>query len=193
MNISQEALCEQYRRLPDDELLDLARQGRTEYTEVAWSLLHEEVRRRGVSLSVAGVVREQPVRGLWFLAYIAPWMGLGSAAVAVASKPTPSALEGTLTLIFTLLLIAPFSIAMWYGISRRRVWGWWLTIGVFSSGPVLGALGGSIWDAMGGMVALILWGVYLAKRRHLFTPKHPRVAANESRLEQGTKTPDEPA
>ena len=41
-----DALREQYRRLSDEELVDRVATGETEYTEVAWAVLQEEVSRR---------------------------------------------------------------------------------------------------------------------------------------------------
>ena len=38
-----DALREEYRRLSDEELLDRVAGGETEYTEVAWAVLKEEV------------------------------------------------------------------------------------------------------------------------------------------------------
>lgn len=41
-----DALREHYRRVSDEELLNLVAQGETKYTEAAWAFLQEEVSRR---------------------------------------------------------------------------------------------------------------------------------------------------
>lgn len=53
MSVTESQLREQYRNSSDEQLLFLAQQGSSEYTDRAWALLREEVTRRGLSLMPA--------------------------------------------------------------------------------------------------------------------------------------------
>jgi len=48
-----DSLRDYYRSLSDEQLVDRVRQGQTEYTELTWTLLPEEVARRHTLFSLA--------------------------------------------------------------------------------------------------------------------------------------------
>ena len=167
MTVFQDSFRERYRRLSDAELLDLVEQGQTQYTELAWTNLHEEIARRGLtSARPKTEVKILPVRGLGFLAYIAPWGLIVQGIGETANKPGGTVNE----LLVSLALSLAMAIPLWYGVSRRRVWGWWLVLAYLGCTPIVGAFEASMQMVVGGMIALIGWGIYLAKRRHLFYP-----------------------
>jgi uncharacterized membrane protein YjgN (DUF898 family) len=51
VNVTESQLRERYRNASDEELVDLAQQGSSEFTDTAWGALQEEMSRRGLSLS----------------------------------------------------------------------------------------------------------------------------------------------
>lgn len=124
---------------------------------------------------------ELPTRGLWFVAYVMPWLGV---LVALVNGPDSEA-------AFTLASGGVSGLFLWYGVSRRRLWGWWLFMGLLVMTP-FGALGTALVSAgvnvqehplavmLGGVMLSapsVAWGVYFIKRKHLF---HRKVKGNEA-------------
>jgi hypothetical protein len=107
------------------------------------------------------------VRGLWFLSYIMPWTILGFGVIT--SLNDPGADKFALTI--TMALCAAMSVPLWYGVSRRRAWGWYYAFAVliFNAGAALIFNGTA--SGVGSLVVLLLWSIYLAKRRHMFHAK----------------------
>jgi hypothetical protein len=115
-----------------------------------------------------------PVRGLWFLSYIGPWLLVLQVGVQGAGyKP--------LVIAFALALCVPIALALWYGVSRRRVWGYYLVWTLNIAGVVLPLLSLNFLQAAASALGLALWGIYLTKRRHLFHPKQRAVVVTDSR------------
>jgi hypothetical protein len=119
--------------------------------------------------------RIQGTKGLWFLAYITPWILL---SIPIFRGETGAAL-GIDTAFYGLI-----GVVQWYGISRRRMWGWWLGIALCGASVVIGCLNAATTGAPGsasGVIPALLWATYLYKRRHMFmrekSPVTPPVTA----------------
>ena len=121
-----------------------------------------------------------PVRGLWFLAYIAPWMIVVSGIVDAMRG------DNVNVVVVHAVVSAVIALPLWYGVSRRTTWGFFYVVTLFTVEATVALFTGEPVPILGSLLALVLWGIYLAKRWPLFQsdskPAKPADPALEERL-----------
>jgi len=155
--------------LSDEELVDVVGARRLEYIEEAKVLAWAEVRRRGLESVARDAAAQKPkqhsnLNTTWLDVYSALLLTSAVAAPVVAFFVIDNAAP-------RLLLQLPYSglqAAVGYGLSRRRLWAWYLNWVLMASPLVITTLTGPF-GTIAALVSLLLNGTYLARRRRLFT------------------------
>ena len=185
-----------FAKLSTDELRAVIGRDRGDYEEQAIELARRELSGRGLDpydvappASAPESDRPRPQGVAWLDVYTA------LAAMQAVARPVThlvvlgSAWSEVLTIDLPLSLLQG---AVAYGLRERRAWGWYLNwpclfLVIFAS-----TAGQSAFAGLAGLVALVLHGIYFAKRRSLFIPAVAPAAVEAPKRKKRKKRPGGP-